>query len=102
MERYNRITIQGMSFGQASMEYHISNRESYDRLQLLENEIISGTIQNRLTPIHPLNMNYENPSEKPKYICPSCNGKLPMKYKRFCPNCGIKLQEPEMSEHNDL
>lgn len=102
MEKYDRITIQGMSFGQASMEYHVSNKESYDRLQKLEDEIVNCTIQYRLTPIHPLNLNYENSKDKPKYICSACKSGLPIKYKRFCPNCGVRLQEPEIDVNKDL
>ena len=91
---YKRITEPDMTFGEASMEYHVSPKECYDRLQELENEIISHTVQYRMYAIIPMQLNYDKPDEKPKYVCQACHSKLPIKYKRFCPNCGVRLRNP--------
>lgn len=95
MKMYERVTDPSLNFGEATLEAHISSKECYDRLQELENEIINHTIQYRMYAILPLHINYNSPEEKPKYICQECHSKLPMNYKRFCPNCGIRLRNPE-------
>lgn len=90
---YQRITPIDSTWSKATYELHISNKECYDRLQVLESEILNHTIQYRQQAIPPLDVNYNNPNEKPKYICWECHKKLPIKYGRFCPNCGIRLRD---------
>ena len=90
---YERITEFGMDYGEASLEKHISAKECYDRLLTLENAIIQGKVQNYVSPVTPLNINYSSPDLPIKNICQKCRKRLPVNYKNFCPHCGIKLKD---------
>lgn len=88
---YNRITEPNQPL---SLVRKIPHENYYYRLMLLENEIDSNTIQYRQKAVTPAYLEY---SSDGKYycVCKECRFKLPMKYKRFCPNCGVRLREPE-------
>lgn len=90
---YKRITSDNLPL---SVIKNIPHEEFYYRLMLLEDEIQNNTIQYRQKNVEPIRVNYSH-GEFHYFICKECRFKLPMRYKRFCPNCGVRLREPEAS-----